>query len=98
MKKNGVARGIEYGNNQTKKLSPKSNFLAGYNQAVEDYKSIEVDAIKDVLATEIMVLREKNAELVDMLEKVIEINKIHGFNGHCINNQIESLINSNITE
>ena len=54
--------------------------------------------MENTLLTEIMVLREKNAELVDMLEKVIEINKIHGFNGHCINNQIESLINSNITE
>ena len=51
--------------------------------------------MENTLSTEIMVLREKNAELVEMLEKVIEINKIHGFNGHCINNQIESLINSN---
>ncbi|HLS36686.1 MAG TPA: hypothetical protein VK023_00310 [Sphingobacterium bovisgrunnientis] len=98
MKKNGIERALEYGKSLTKELSPKIHYLAGYNQAVEDYNSIEVDAIQDVLSTEIMVLREKNTELVEMLEKVIEINKIHGFNGHCINNQIESLINSNITE
>jgi len=34
----------------------------------------------------------KFEECVKMLEKSIEINKAHGFNGHLINNQIEQLL------
>jgi hypothetical protein len=69
MKKNGIERALEYGKSLTKELSPKIHYLAGYNQAVEDYNSIEADAIQDILSTEIMVLREKNAELVDALKE-----------------------------
>ena len=73
MKKNGIERALEYGKSLRKELSPKIHYLAGYNQAVEDYNSIEADAIQDFLSTEIMVLREKNAELVEMLESTMDL-------------------------
>lgn len=98
MKKNGIERAIEYGKHLTKELSPKIHYLAGYNQAVEDYNSIEADAIQDVLATEIMVLREKNAELVDMLKDLKDCRETWSNLFQSDKDRIESLINSNITE
>ncbi|GEM_PF-5215701 len=117
MKKNGIERALEYGKSLTKELSPKIHYLAGYNQAVEDYNSIEDDAIQDVLATEIMVLREKNAELVKMLEEsksmIGKLRRSICVHPDCtigsefddyttdaqnLEDEIESLINSNITE
>ena len=117
MKKNGIERALEYGKSLTKELSPKNHYLAGYNQAVEDYNSIEAYAIQDVLATEIMVLREKNAELVEMLKEaksmIGKLRRSISVHPDCtigsefddytsdaqnLENEIESLINSNITE
>lgn len=117
MKKNGIESALEYGKSLTKELSPKIHYLAGYNQAVEDYNSIETDAIQDVLTTEIMALREKNAELVEMLkESMSMIGKLrrsmsvhpdctigsefddYTMDAQNLEDEIESLINLNITE
>lgn len=117
MKKNGIERALEYGKSLTKELSPKNHYLAGYNQAVEDYNSIEPDAIQDILATEIMVLREKNAELVEILKEaksmIGKLRRSISVHPDCtigsefddyttdaqnLEDEIESLINSNITE
>ena len=38
-------------------------------------------------------LIKRNEELEAMLEKVIEINKHHNFNGHLVNDQITELLN-----
>lgn len=54
--------------------------------------------MENTLLTEIMVLREKNAELLDALKEVVINNKAHGSTGAALIKQIESLINSNITE
>ncbi|TCV17172.1 hypothetical protein EDC17_101191 [Sphingobacterium alimentarium] len=98
MKKNGIESALEYGKSLTKELSPKIHYLTGYNQAVEDYNSIEADAIQDFLSTEIMVLREKNTELVEMLRKVLLFKKYQRVEDYVSIDEIEVLINSNITE
>lgn len=57
--------------------------------------------MENTLLTEIMVLREKNAELVEMLETILnDYNNIIPQSPARDNriNQIESLINSNITK
>lgn len=38
------------------------------------------------------LLISKAPEMLEMLKKVLEINKHHNFNGHLINEQIEQLI------
>jgi len=70
MKNNGIERALEYGKHLTKELSPKIYYLAGYNQAVEDYSN-EPDTIQDVLATEIMVLKERNEEMLEILQTMV---------------------------
>ena len=117
MKKNGIERALEYGKSLTKELSPKIHYLAGYNQAVEDYNTIEGDAVQDVLLTEIMVLREKNTELVEKLKEaksmIGKLRRSISVHPDCtigsefddyttdaqnLEDEIDSLINSNITE
>lgn len=39
------------------------------------------------------LLRERIKEMEGGLRAVLEINKAHGFNGHLVNDRIESLIN-----
>lgn len=51
--------------------------------------------MENTLLTEIMVLREKNAELVEILEYVY---KSDGWMSTEMHEKIQSLINSNITE
>ena len=103
MKKNGIDRALEYGKSLKKELSPKIHYVAGYNQAAEDYNNIEADAIQDFLSTEIMVLREKNDELVEMLKKYLSY--LESFNSdewkeaeEYLHFMTKQLINSNITE
>lgn len=38
------------------------------------------------------LLISKAPEMLEMLQKILEINKHHNFNGHLINEQIEQLI------
>jgi len=49
MKNNGIALALEYGKSLTKELSPKIHYLAGYNQAIEDYTRNEAKVIEEVL-------------------------------------------------
>ncbi|MDR2274322.1 MAG: hypothetical protein LBF27_25670 [Sphingobacterium sp.] len=43
------------------------------------------------------LLMVKAPEMLEMLKKVLEVNKHHGFNGHLINDQIDELIQSATT-
>lgn len=43
------------------------------------------------------LLISKAPQMLEMLKRVLEVNKHHNFNGHLINNEIEQLINEATT-